>query len=125
MIILDSSAIIEVLKGSPIGGEILDATKDEEIVNTSLTLQEVLLGAKDFEKTSSFFDSTIVLGLEKDDAIKSVEIEKNLTKKGIKINKTDIMIAAICINNGATLLSLDNDFTKIQGLKLKIFSSEK
>lgn len=121
MIILDSSVVIEILKGNPVGSKILEFIKDEEIFNTSITMQEVLLGARNFEKTLDYFNSIGIMNFEKEDAIKSAEIEKNLTKKGEKINKFDILIGAICINRNATLVTLDNDFNKIEGLKVKVF----
>ena len=53
--------------------------------------------------------------------IKSIEIEKELSKKGQIINKLDIFIAAVAINQNATLVSLDKHFANIKQLKSKLF----
>ena len=123
MIILDSSAVIEILKGTEAGSAVLKNTHEEQVFHTALTLQEVLLGTPNIEKVIRYFNSSEILGFEKHDAITSVEIERDLTKKGTKINKLDIMIAAMCINRSAMLVTLDKDFQKIERLRMKLVKS--
>jgi predicted nucleic acid-binding protein len=58
-----------------------------------------------------------VLCFDKDAAIKSAAIEEELSGKGNMINKTDIFIAGICITKNMPIVTLDNHFKKIPGLK--------
>ena len=44
------------------------------------------------------------------DYIKSVEIANKLKEKGSPIGAVDIIIAAMCLNRSAVLLTKDNDF---------------
>ena len=47
-------------------------------------------------------------------------VRSELSEKGQKIKRTDIMIASIVINKGATLYTFDNDFQAIEDFGLKI-----
>jgi predicted nucleic acid-binding protein len=59
-----------------------------------------------------------VLSLDNDSAKEAAEIQFNLSKKGIKIDNEDIMIAAIAKLNGEKIITKDNHFTFIDGLKV-------
>ena len=48
------------------------------------------------------------------------QIGDRLEKKGKKVKRTDIMIASIVINKGATLYTFDNDFQALVDFGLKI-----
>lgn len=50
------------------------------------------------------------------------EIEQELSRTGNKINKLDVLIAAVCKAHHAELITLDKDFAKIKGLKSRIIS---
>lgn len=118
MYILDSSAIIEILKGTEIGAEIINIIGDESTVATAFSVHELLIGAKarEIEKIQKFFSEIIIMHFDKEAAIKSVEIEKEK-----RIEESDIFIAPICISHNAVLVTLDKDFENIKDLKLRLF----
>lgn len=65
-----------------------------------------------------------VLVPEMMDYITAIEIAQKLRKKGKPIGSTDIIIAAMCLNRSAELVTKDNDFKNIKeeyaDFKLKI-----
>ena len=121
MILLDTSALIEISYGTEIGQKIKSIISYQETYITSISVYEYLYSVKSWEIGLNIIENLGVLDFSKEDAIKSIEIEKELSKKGQMINKLDIFIASIAINENATFISLDRDFSKIKELKLKLF----
>lgn len=63
------------------------------------------------------------LSYTKKDAVLSSRIESEAEKRGTSIRRTDAMIAAITINNGATLYTFDlKHFKPLKTLGLKLFT---
>lgn len=62
-----------------------------------------------------------VINFDVNASLITVQIGKELTKKGKKINLVDIFIASIAIANDLTIATLDKDFNKIDKLKTLIF----
>ena len=48
----------------------------------------------------------------------SAAIEKELAKSGNKINLSDILIAGICKKHNWAIVTLDEDFAKVNGLNV-------
>jgi predicted nucleic acid-binding protein len=123
MIIVDSNMLIEILdKGSGDGIDIiqrLEAT-DEEVVITSINLQEIVYGFGQYGKNNvAWLDQLPVLGFEKKDAVLAANIELGAERKGYKISRTDAMIAAMAINRNARLFTSNKeDFLEVPNLQL-------
>jgi tRNA(fMet)-specific endonuclease VapC len=125
MYLLDSSIIIGLSKTPKIVSEILNSIDDEEAAVSSITVHEVLVGAKSEKQQfilSNLFSAFNILSYSGDCAMLSSKISKDLSKEGKMINQLDILIASIAINKNLTLISLDKDFKKVPGLKCKIFN---
>ncbi len=122
MYLFDTSAILEILYGTEKGNNILKILKEEQIITTSITLHEVAIGEEmtRLETALNFFGIIEILPFDKECALQSSSIEKELTKKGKKINRIDILIAGICKKHNLTLITLDNDFKNIDSIKAKI-----
>lgn len=122
MIVLDSSAIIQILNGTKEGEKIKDLYTNREFISatTSININEVLIGVKENKKedVKNFFEELEILNFDSRAAYKSVEIENSLRKKGKLINKLDIYIASICLIHDAQIITLDKDFNNIEGLKV-------
>ena len=73
------------------------------------------------EKNISTIPLFRVYGFSRESAQKAAELEIELEKKGKRVKRTNIMIAAIVINEGATLCTLDQDFNELQDQGLKLF----
>jgi len=122
--ILDTSALIELISGRPTAIKIMEAIGSEIVVTTALSMHELLVGLKKKEEQifSKVQQSILVLGYN-DEACKiSASIFKELKQKGNMINQMDILIAAICKENNATIVTLDKDFKKVPGLKVKLIA---
>ncbi len=124
MHILDSSALIELLHDSPQGNKIIRLIGTETALTTVFSIHELLKWASGpYEKPlQQLLGSIEVLEYDHESAIISSGIYKSLSKKGQKINETDILIASICLKNGYPIVTLDNHFKQIVGLKTIIIS---
>jgi tRNA(fMet)-specific endonuclease VapC len=133
MVCLDSTFVIDVLKGKN-AVEDLEEQLDESDIKIKIpspviieiirslylysTAKNISKGEK--EKTFEFLSSFEILNLDKKSAIKTGEIEATLINKGETIDLEDIMIAAICISNDETLTTRNKKhFEKILGLKIQ------
>lgn len=122
MIVLDTSAVIEVLKGNPLGQKIAGLLEEDETAVTSFTVHEMMVGAKDNEipLIEGFFSSIRILSFDYMTALESARLERKLRLKGRTIEKVDIFISSICMASNARLITLDNDFKEIENLEVEI-----
>lgn len=110
-VLIESSAIIEYLKGNVKVKEIISNSEDFYV--STLTIFEVLLGEVEENKILDFFSAFNVIGLNKKDSITASRIYKRLRDKGKLIGYFDILISAQAINRGLTLVTKDTDFLKV------------
>jgi len=126
MIALDTDVLIEILdKKSEKGNEALAKVlqSGEQVFTTAINIHEILYGLHKFGKPVKEILLLPILDYSKKDAVLSSKIELEAEKKGKSIRRTDAMIAAIIINNGAMLYTFDlNHFDPIKALGLKLFS---
>ena len=110
MLIVDTDVLIEILdKKSTKGAEALDRIlkSGEDVGTTVINMHELLYGLNKYAKQTEEILLLPVLAFTKKDAILSSKLELEAERKGIPIRRTDSMIAAIAINNNATLYTLD------------------
>lgn len=122
MLVLDTSIIVEILKGTEIGKRTAERLSKERKFTTSMNVYELMLGIKDkdLKQVEDFLNDLGVLDFDIKSGKESALIEKDLRSKGNLINKIDILISGICKNNNATILTLDHDFLKIKGIKVDL-----
>ena len=122
MILLDSSAIVEIIRGTDKGQDILSKIEGDTFLSP-FSIYEVVLGLKQKESLllEKLLTTTRLINFDVGSSLAAVQIMKELTEKGQKINIIDIFIASIAISNNLTLVSLDKDFTKVDNLKTLIF----
>ena len=120
MIILDSSALIELLDGSSKGKNVQQAIANEVAGITTLTIHEVGVGMKQEQSSEfrTFLSRFTILPFDADSSLESIRIEQHLTKTGKMIGRFDILIAGICLAQHAIMCSFDKDFQKIPGLQM-------
>jgi predicted nucleic acid-binding protein len=125
MIAIDSDVLIEILdKKSEKGDEALKQIlqSGEEIATTVISLHEILYGLHKYAKPVKEILLLPILNYTKKDAVLSSKIELEAEEKGKSIRRTDAMIAAITINNGAKLHTFDlKHFNSLKALGLKLF----
>ena len=125
MIIIDSDVLIEILdRKSDKGEQALNQTiqSQEEIATTVINLHEVLYGLHKYAKPVKEILMLPTLNYTKKDSVLSSKIELEAEKNGKTICRTDAMIAAITINNGAKLYTFNmKHFEVFQELGLELY----
>ncbi len=120
MILLDTSVVVEILRGTEIGKKLSTQLSGKPYALSTLTINELLVGVnlRRKEAIKLFIESCNKISVDEEIAYKSVEIEDDLRTQGQLIGKMDIFIAATSIVHRLPLLSMDKDFKKVKGLNL-------
>lgn len=120
MIILDTSFIIDLHKGSGAVKPILDEMRGKGVGVTVVSLFEIYAGLhhrrkKEEEKIFRRFFSTVrLLAMDRSSAEEASKIMGELMRIGSQVNALDAIIAGIAVANGAeTIISKDRDFLEI------------
>ena len=125
MIVIDTDVLIEIFdKKSGKGEEALKKVIEsgEGIGITAVNLHEILYGLQKYAKPVKEVLQLPVLSYMKEDASLAAELELGAENRGAPIRRTDAMIAAMTINNGAKLYTLDlRHFKPLEPLGLKLF----
>lgn len=127
MACLDTSFLIDLLKGNPSVRELKEDLEQKEarICIASPSVMELWSGAcrakhlpKEKEKIIDLFESLNVLVFDMKSAQYAGEIEAALSSKGLPIETEDIMIAGIAMANGEMIVTGDEHFTRVPGLRV-------
>ena len=120
MIVLDTSAVIELAKGTEKGRKAEEFLRQEAAAISAITLNELLVGASEKQKLrmQNFISSLHVLPFDAEVSHASVGLEEQLERAGKMIGKLDIFIAATCIVHDLQLITADHDFKHVKGLRL-------
>ena len=76
-------------------------------------------GEKELEKMASFLMSLPLQSLNGESARIAGVIDGTLIKKGLEISTEDSMIAGIAIKNNEIVLTRDDHFKRVEGLKIE------
>lgn len=127
MACLETTFLMDLLRGK----ENVKAIKDElsktesNLTIASPSIAELWSGAcladisnREKEKVNEMIDSLEVFSLDLKSAKEAGEIEADLIKKGISIETEDIMIAGIAKVNGEKIVTRDEHYLNISGLKI-------
>ncbi|MBN2478088.1 type II toxin-antitoxin system VapC family toxin [Candidatus Micrarchaeota archaeon] len=118
-ICLDSSVILEFLRGEQTTVEKVKYYADEEICITSLSLFEITSIIKKVEIVKQFINNVTVLPFNENCGHIASRIYDNLREKNVPVKMNSVLTAATCIDNGAFLFTKSRkDYEKIRGLKL-------
>ena len=121
MILVDTSVWIDFLNGANTREQhVLHRLieEEEDISITEIILTEILQGIKEDENFKRVKDYLLEFPIHipngTETYLKAAELYRDCRKKGKTVRKTvDCIIAAICIENGLTLLHKDSDFDLI------------
>jgi len=127
MICLESSFLIDVLKGKKEALEKLKEIREEETFTTSICEFEVMVGAyikdyseKNLRKAVSLLNSIPVYNFDSNSALKASQIFADLIKKGNEIENADCMIAGVSLSNDCNIIITKDveHFKRIKELKV-------
>jgi predicted nucleic acid-binding protein len=125
LISIDSDVLIEILDRKSLKGDqaLKQITESkEEAATTAISLHEVLYGLHKYGKPIKELLLLPILSYTKKDAVLASKIEFEVEKKGKIACRTDAMIAAITINNGAKLYTFNlKHFEAFQELGLELY----
>ena len=125
--ILETSFVIDFLKNEKDAvTKLRSLVENDEVLGIAApTIFELWTGLHALDKTeteknrvNSIINSLIVYHLDYESATVSGKINGELIKKGLKIDPEDCMIAGIAIINNQKLLTKDEHFKRIEGLKV-------
>ena len=113
--------MIEILKATELGAKILLQIGELPVAISSITRFEYLLyfKSKKLQEEKKILTNLPVIEFTSKCADKAVEIYQHLKSKGKMINDRDILIAGSCIENNLVLVTLDKDFLRVPGLRVK------
>jgi len=111
-VLIESSAIIDYLKGNKKVKEVI--LNSEDFYVSSLTVYEILLGKVKESEILDFLSVFKIIKPTKKDAIIGSRIYKKLKDRGKEIGSFDILISAQAINRRLTLVTKDSDFLKVK-----------
>ena len=131
MVCLDTSFIVDVLRGKQDAKRVLEeltATSETTSIATP-TLMELQTsialntrGSNEGELIDQIKASSVLLSLDHESATRAGDIEATLILAGKTIPPVDIMIAAIALqNNEAVLTRNARHFKRIEGLEVRTY----
>jgi tRNA(fMet)-specific endonuclease VapC len=127
MLVLDTTILIDALHGKRTAlGKIIELEKmDETICTTQINALELYKGAylstksdEDIQKVKKLLDAFVVLRINDDTYEWFAALSADLKSHGVSINDLDELIATVTMTNGAAIVSNDNHFKRIPGLKV-------
>jgi len=127
-IVIDTNVYSAILKGIINHQSIFN--KFEQIILPTIVIGELRAGFQLGDKTKQnekdlqnviANNNVQVLSIELSTTSFYATIFKELRKKGKSIPTNDLWIAAICVEQSATIASLDKHFTYVSGLKVYNF----
>ena len=98
----------------------------ETLLTTGLVLQELLQGfsgPKSRDQILDRFSSIPLLVPDRDDHVRAAELRNHCRRSGVQVGTIDALLAQLCIRHDLTMLTADDDFTRIADhSKLKLWN---
>lgn len=122
-IIVDTSAWVDYFNkpDSAIGNSVEQMLIEGKAVIGGVILTELLQGAKikkEFDAILEGMLSLPILGPTLNTWVEAGRISFKLRRQGVTIPTTDLIIAALALENNCMVLTLDSHFQQIPGIKL-------
>ncbi|RME27896.1 MAG: type II toxin-antitoxin system VapC family toxin [Deltaproteobacteria bacterium] len=122
MIVADSDVLIDSLRGRPAVEKISAELKKGTLATTVINCFELLSGARNErqrEKIEKLLNAMDVLQLDTEAARRASLLRRQLESQGRGIGMADYLVAAICLERDAALLTRNLDhFSRVPGLKV-------
>lgn len=123
MVCLDTSVIIDILKGDEAIRKIIDSHKESGDFTTTTITEYELLKSKDKlrkEIAEKFIGALEIYSFDSLSARIASKIYEKLRIEGKMINENDILIASIAMANRELLLTRDKNFSSIENENIRI-----
>jgi len=116
MVCLDTSILIDYLKGDDkIVKLVISLAKEEKLATTVITEYELLKHHDKIKKEAAqeLLSNLKIYSLDREAITESLRVYHSLRDKGKLINENDIFIAGIVLSENELLITRDSDFSKI------------
>lgn len=121
-VLVDTSVLIEFLKGNEqYGEEIIKLLDENRVFSTGLIIAELLQGLKNMKEEqylTELITAVNVLEITTDLWLDTGNLSLSLRRKGINLPLTDAAIAALAIKHNLQIFTLDKHFEQIPGVKI-------
>jgi tRNA(fMet)-specific endonuclease VapC len=122
-VLLDTNTVIDLLEDRAIAKDQLAQT--DEVFIASIVLGELYFGAEksgrpqaNRARINDFVVDNVVLNCDTDTAQRYGVVKNALRRKGRPIPENDIWIAAVALQYDLTLITRDEHFNEVEGLKM-------
>ena len=124
---LETTFIIDFLRGKEAAIGKYEAIKGLQLETTAVVAWEILRGpklcgrVKEYDSALRFLEQLAIVPFTLTASRITAEIEQDLQENGQKVNLIDVLIAATALENDATLVTRDEDYRNIPGLKVEFY----
>ncbi|MFB6209690.1 MAG: PIN domain-containing protein [Candidatus Nanohaloarchaea archaeon] len=122
---LDTSFLVDYLRGREYALEYLEERPHEVFIASSVSFFELSRGElkskgkNDIERLKEDLSWLKIQKLDQESAENAAKIEKNLEEEEKKVNLADVLIAGTAQKTGANLVTGDRDFDGIDQLEIE------
>ena len=121
--LVDTTWIIEYLRGNQEIVQRLDSLRDDGLAVGIISVAELYEGVyrsndppANESRLSDFLSGLTVLGIDEEACRVFGREPARLRQTGATVGDIDLLIAAIALREGLTVLTLDNDFQRVENL---------
>ena len=133
MILLDTSVLIEILKDQDKALSIIEKLPEDDFAVSTVTIAEIELGfnflptRRNEDKRKRFLEflktsETRIIPVDIEIARAYALLQAQLMKKGKPLSRFDALIAATSFVTKTILITLDADFNRVEGIKVKVIT---
>ncbi len=127
MVLLESSFLIDVMRNNKDALDLLAALEQKEqmFYIPTPSIMELWIGALESKlpeqekaKIEELLASFRSLPLDIESAKRAAEVDSDLSQRGLRIETADVMIAGIALVHGETVVTRDEHYARIPGLRV-------
>lgn len=122
MIALDTSFLVDYLDGTDAAGRFVERRRETPFHAPTLSLFEAYRGGArtggppGVQRVHDALEWVQPLALDGPATNEAAMVEAELLEDGIPVNLGDVLIAGVCRHHGATLVTRDDHFERVDGL---------
>jgi predicted nucleic acid-binding protein len=123
VILVDTSVWITAInqRGSPEARELDEILGRYDVASTDVVIAELLQGAKsdqEFARLSAQIDGLTFFHANEATWRRAAELAYQLKRQGLTTALSDLLVAAVALENDLPVYATDTDFKRVPGLKL-------
>lgn len=127
MIIADTDVLVDYLRGGGAAARVRQELATGRLCTTSITAFELWAGASkplEIATVDTLLSALSIVSLDASGARRAGEVRRELDRKGAAIGMADSLIAGICLQHDAILLTRNRKhYARVSRLKLSSHSS--